>query len=330
MSKRKKYIKSCEISEVVTVKLGGFEQKIAIEGKSKSLPIVIMLHGGPGSPVPFSVGCRGLFPEWTDKVIMVYWDQLGCGINDYKLDDSFHIENFVEMTCELVDYIKQRFPENKLYIFGVSWGSILALNAALRVPEKLDGAFVYGQVLKNLFFNDEVARAFDNAPKKAKRAAQRILGDGANCEYAVLDRNLKELYKLLNGYTDAYFNKNAKRAPIGKIVFGLMTSPDYSFKDFQAVMKNGYAHNTTLWKELLNIDLTPLLADIKIKYLLLQGETDIVTSTANVIKAVEGCGNKNIAVKVVKNSGHMPSADAMKECFNVLLRFISDKDCKID
>lgn len=281
-----------------------------------------MLHGGPGSPVPFSVGCRGLFPEWTDKVVMVYWDQLGCGINNYKLDDSFRIESFVQMTCELVDYIKQRFSENKLYLFGVSWGSILALNCALRVPEKLDGAFVYGQVLKNLFFNDEVAHAFDNASEKAKQTVKKILETGTDCEYEVLDKNLKMLYKLLSKYTNAYFNKNAKRAPIGKIVFGLLTSPDYSLKDFKAVMKNGYANNKSLWKELLNIDLTPLLAELKIKYLLLQGETDIVTSTANVLKAVEGCGNKNVTVKVVKNSGHMPSVEAMDECFRTLLQFI--------
>ncbi len=40
MSNRKKYIKSCEISEIVTVRLCGFEQKILIEGKLKNLPVV--------------------------------------------------------------------------------------------------------------------------------------------------------------------------------------------------------------------------------------------------------------------------------------------------
>ncbi|MCM1306859.1 MAG: hypothetical protein NC303_06165, partial [Firmicutes bacterium] len=134
--------------------------------------------------------------------------------------------------------------------------------------------------------------------------------------------NLNTLYRLLSKYTNAYFNKNARRAPIGKIVFGLLSSPDYSFKDFKAVMKNGYANNTALWKELLNIDLTPQLAEVKIKYLLLQGETDIITSTANVLEAVEGCDNKNVSVKIVKNSGHMPSADAMTECFQILLQYI--------
>lgn len=62
---------------------------------------------------------------------------------------------------------------------------------------------------------------------------------------------------------------------------------------------------------------------VKIKYLLLQGETDIITSTADVLKAAEGCNNQNVTVKVVKNSGHMPSAEAMEECFRMLLQWIA-------
>lgn len=319
---RKQYIQSCEVSEVATVDLGGYKQKIAIEGKTKDLPVVICLHGGPGSPVPFSVGCRGLFPEWTDKAIMVYWDQLGCGANNRLIDDSFKTEHFVDMTCDLVEYIKLKFPENRVYLFGVSWGSILSLNAALRIPEKLDGVFVYGQVLKNLFFNGEVESAFDGAPEKVKKTVSEILQTGTGCDDKILNKNLKTLYKLLGKYTNAYTNKNAAPAPIGKIVKGLMTSPDYTFRDFMAVVKNGYANNTSLLREHLNSDLSPKLCDLKVKYLMLQGDTDIVTSTANVLKAVEGCGNKNVTVNVVKNSGHMPSSEAMNECFYTLLQFV--------
>lgn len=319
---RKQYIKSCEVSQLCTFNLGGYDQKVLIEGKSKQLPVVICLHGGPGSPVPFSVGCRGLFPGWTSRAVMVFWDQLGCGINNRKLDDGFKISDFVNMTCDLVFEIKKMFPQNPLYLFGVSWGSILALSAAAKIPEQLNGAFVYGQVLKNLFFNEEIAAAFDSAPEGVKRAVNEILQTNTQCKYKVLNKNLKKLYKFLSKYTNAYFNKNSPQAPIGNIVKGLLTSPDYSLKDFIAVVKNGYAKNKTLWRELLNIDLSPLFSKLKIKYLILQGETDIVTSTANVIKAAQNSSNKNVIVKVVKNSGHMPSAAAMDECFNTLLDFI--------
>ncbi len=101
--KRKSIIQGNAISEVVTLSLGRTNQKVLIEGKNVESPVVITLHGGPGMPVPFGVGCRGLFPDFTEQFVMVYWDQLGCGINNAIIDDTFHIENFVEMTVDLVN-----------------------------------------------------------------------------------------------------------------------------------------------------------------------------------------------------------------------------------
>ena len=110
--KRKIAIQQNEISQVYTFDLGGYSQKVLVEGKSSELPIVIALHGGPGTPVPFSVGCRGMFPEFTDKFIMVYWDQLGCGINNYPIDDRFKISSFTDMTRDLISEIRKIFPKN--------------------------------------------------------------------------------------------------------------------------------------------------------------------------------------------------------------------------
>ena len=67
---------------------------------------MLCLHGGHGSPIPFSAGARGLFPEFTDNCIMVYWDQLGCGINNYKIDNRFTIDMFVQMTVDLIKILK--------------------------------------------------------------------------------------------------------------------------------------------------------------------------------------------------------------------------------
>ena len=48
---------------------------------------------------------------------MVYWDQLGCGINNYVIDEQFTIEKFVDMTKDLIFEIKRMFPENSISIF---------------------------------------------------------------------------------------------------------------------------------------------------------------------------------------------------------------------
>ena len=163
--KRKEIIQQNEISELYTFQLGAYKQKVLIEGKKTDLPVVISLHGGPGMPIPFSVRCRGLFPEFTDKFIMVYWDQYGCGINNAQIDDSFSIDMFVGMTADLVKEVKQLFPDNKLYIFSTSWGSILSAKLLNKSDHFVDRVIAWGQIIKNLFYNQEV---YDELTKNKK------------------------------------------------------------------------------------------------------------------------------------------------------------------
>lgn len=320
---RKEYIASCEVSEVVTLDLGGYPQKVLFDGKRKNLPVVLCLHGGPGTPVPFSVGARGLFPEWTDKVIMVSWDQLGCGANNYPLDNTFTVESFVQMG--LIAEIKKKFPENKLILFGISWGSVLALQAACRVPKLLDGVLVYGQVLCDLFYSEEVFSALEkNAPEKVKRRVTQIERAGKDVDGKQLRKNLGELTKYIRTYTDGYQNRAGKNAEIGGIVKGLLSSPDFSLKDFMAIVKNGYRKNDSLWQELLHADYRKLLSNVTVPYVVIQGDTDIVASTATVKRTVDESKNNCIRLRIVEKSGHMPSEQGMETVFRELIRMAEE------
>lgn len=310
---RKIYIESCEISEVIRVELGGYSQKIAIEGKNKDLPIVICLHGGPGKPVPFSVGSRGMYPDLSDKALMVYWDQLGCGINNFNLTDDFSIANFIDMTCDLVRYLRARFPENKLYIFAVSWGSMLALGAANRMKTEIDGVLIWGQIVKDLLFNEQVYGAFENAPEKIKREIEGYRMSGRN--RGDLNVVLPRIMKLVDTYTEGRTSHTEEGLPIGEIAKGLLSSPDYKFRDFKAIMKNGYRGNNSLWKELVEVDLTEQLKSVTIPYKILQGENDLITPTAPLISALEDNSNQCVTYKIVPRTGHMPTLAAMKTIF---------------
>lgn len=312
-NKRKSYISSCEISLVESVNIGGYQQKIAIEGKSKSLPIVICLHGGPGSPIPFSVGCRGLFPDITERLTMVYWDQLGCGINNYKIDDGFTISHFVKMTIDLIKDIRVRFPNNKLYLFGMSWGSILALHSALQVPDLIDGVVTCGQVITAPMLSESAFDAIEmsSAPEKKKSFARDLRSRRTNLSL----KDMMELSKIIRKYTDGYNNHSSKSAPVGDIIKGLLLSPDYRFKDFVAIVKNGYMKNESLMQEMATSDLSELFTRITIPYHIFQGETDIVTSTKDVLWLVDGLNNKNISCTVLHNAGHFPSEEGMNQIF---------------
>lgn len=255
---RKAIIEGNKISEIYDWSLGGYNQKVLIEGKDTSLPVVITLHGGPGTPIPFSVGCRGLFPEFTDRFIMVYWDQLGCGINNYVIDESFTIDSFVQMTWELIQKVKELFTDNKLFIFSTSWGSIMSTRILEKNCHVVDGVVAWGQIVKDIFFNEEVVNALDKT--KLSKTKLEIIKTAQREN--VSSRELQLVSSSIRKYTNGYQNRMGEQAPIGPIIKGLLTSPDYSFRDFKAIMVNGYQKNSSLWREILQIDLSGILTKV--------------------------------------------------------------------
>lgn len=317
--KRKAIIAANEISEMRTYTLGGYSQKVLIEGKKKTNPIVLFLHGGPGFPIPFCEGCRGMFPELTEQVTLVYWDQLGCGINNHLIDESFTIDSFVTMTIDLIKYLKHDFKDNSVNIFAVSWGSILAAKAAEAIPESIHRVMVYGQVLRQLTFNDEVYDAL-NQSKMPKKYIDRISAIKQCSTHSLEEFNT--MMRWTNRYTEGYQAKTGGKAPIGKIIRGIITSPDYSMKDFMAIVKNGYSKNKSLLIELMNLDLTETLNVINVPYLIFQGDKDIVTSTKMLSDFMETSDNKNLHFQLVMNSGHMPSAKGMDIIINTGFEFL--------
>ncbi len=306
--KRKSIIEANEISELRTFSLGGYKQKVLIEGKYRTNPIVIVLHGGAGFPVPFGVGSRGMFPELTDRFIMVYWDQLGCGVNNHKIDESFSSDDFTEMAIDLIQEIRKEFPENTISLYGVSWGSIIAAKVALKVPHMLYRVLTYAQVLKQLIFNDEVYKTLENSklPKKSRKRLESI----KNSEQHTL-HELKAVIKLMLKYTEGYQSKAGEKYPLRKIFYGILTSPDYSLKDFLALAKNGYTNSKSIFLDMMNIDLSDVLCNIQIPYLILQGDTDIVTSTTMIATFKESIQNDSLLIHRIPNSSHEPSKMAM-------------------
>ena len=114
------------------------------------------------------------------------------------------------------------------------------------------------------------------------------------------DTVIENRWQALRKYTDAYINKKSKTKGIGKIISGLLTSPDYSLKDFKAIIVNGYKKNVSLWKEILHLDLSAKLANVKIPYSIIQGETDVVASTTLVRNIVSDSGNNNLTLDIIK------------------------------
>lgn len=314
---RKAIIESNRISAVEEFMLGGYPQKVLIEGKSEDLPVVITLHGGPGTPVPFCVGARGLFPEFTDNCILVSWDQYGCGINNAELPDDISVSVFADMTVDLIKQMKNRFPQNPVWLFGMSWGSVLCAEAVKRSPDLIGGVITYGQVLYKLMQSEETISALMNseAPEKIKADIKAAVSSGSADKKAMM-----KLSNAIRKYTYGYSNPNEPKAELGKMIMSIMTSPDYRFRDFKAIAMNGYTKNTSLMQELQKLDLREALKSVSVPYHIIQGETDIVTSTGSIVSFVEEADNPYLTCRVVHNSAHHPGVNGMQAVLEEICR----------
>lgn len=313
--KRKAIIEGNDVSFVKTYKLGGFDQKVLIEGKRKDLPIVIALHGGPGTPFPFCVGGRGLFPEFTDQCILVSWDQYGSGINNAVLKESITIRHFVLMTKDLIHNMEKDFQGNKIFLFGMSWGSVLAAKTAVDIPSSIEGVIVYGQVLKKLMRNEDTIEALINskAPQKVKKQMEKVFAQGPPDH-----KNVRLISKWIRKYTEGYQRKKEPKGNILGMITGVLTSPDYRIKDFIAIVRNGSMKNHSILEELSKLDLSNTLSEIEVPYHIIQGDADIVTSTKEILDFINKCPNPNLRLECIENTSHIPGENGMNAVISAI------------
>ena len=126
--------------------------------------------------------------------------------------------------------MKSRFPGNKVFLFSMSWGSILSTKVVEKNPDLIDGVLAWGQIVKELFFCDEVMETLAASKLPAKKLEHLRTVTKENFTL----KDLQLVSSSLTKYTNAYQDKTGPKTPILPFVWGLATSPDYSMKALKA------------------------------------------------------------------------------------------------
>ena len=129
------------VAEMERIRLGGVEQSVTIRGRSAKAPILIWLHGGPGTD---EIGMwRKYNHELEDHFLVVYWTQRGAG-RSYSNDipaSSMTISKFVSDLDELIIHLQTRFGKQKVVLAGHSWGTSFGVAYTQAHPQNV-AAFV--------------------------------------------------------------------------------------------------------------------------------------------------------------------------------------------
>ncbi|WP_367182836.1 proline iminopeptidase-family hydrolase [Algoriphagus sp.] len=100
---------------------------------------VLLLHGGPGMTHEIYTSFDGYLPQ--EGIEYIYYDQLGSYYSDQPTDSTlWTIDRFVD-EVEQVRVALGLNPDN-FYLFGQSWGGMLAMEYALKHQDKLKGLII--------------------------------------------------------------------------------------------------------------------------------------------------------------------------------------------
>ena len=289
------------IHEQKFILINGIEQWVTMKGE-RSKPVILFLHGGPGSPMsPYS---DSLFRGWEKDFIIVQWDQRGTGKTfgnnapeeltpAYLKSHPLTAEQMTADGIQLSEYLVKNLGKKKIILFGTSWGSALGAKMATKRPDLFYAYIGHSQIVNPS--NDSVLynKVYQMAQKTNDTASLEMLNTIGKPPYS----SAKDIGKLLR-IVKKYERLNSIPAPNSWFIESpaydnekdnqhRSDGDDYSFINYMGDKGLGIqSMRSTI--NLMNDNL-----DFKIPIYIIQGAEDLLTPKEmtknyfNKIKATE-------------------------------------------
>ena len=158
---------------------------------------VLLLHGGPGMTHEYLEAFDSYFPG--AKIEYYYYDQLGSYYSDQPTDPTlWDLPRFVEE----VEQVRKALGLNQdnFYLYGHSWGGMLAIEYALKYQQHLKGVIIDSAMSSIPAYNDYAQKVL--IPQIDPKVYARIkaiekAGDFENPEYNGLLMEHHYVYHIL-------------------------------------------------------------------------------------------------------------------------------------
>lgn len=292
------------IDSLEKLKLGGVAQWIQIRGHDRTLPLLLMLHGGPGLPeMPYSY----VNAELEKHFIVVQWDQRGAGksFRPNIPEESMRVDRFVSDARELTGLLCRRFDQKQIFIAGHSSGSVIGALLAARHPE-LVRAYIGVSQVANLQESQTFLYQFAtrSAQAKGNSEASRELEQIGPPPFATA-KQLRVSQKWVNAFApDRFAALSLERVQLA------LASPAYTLPDLLRFVSGAKSSFDRLWRELFAVDLFKQVPRIDVPVYFFQGRHDRVATgeiAEKYFRALDAPRGKHLIW--FDGSGHWPQLE---------------------
>ncbi|MCL6798415.1 alpha/beta hydrolase [Bacillus altitudinis] len=257
--------------------IGGLDQWIMIkeDQAEKTKPVLLFLHGGPGSAQMSYID--SFHRELDQDFIVVHWDQRGAGLSYQKNipESSMTIGQFVEDTIELTEKLLSYNDQTKIYIAGYSWGSLIAIQAVHKRPDLYHAYYGISQVV-DVLKEDVVSYELLLKKYQGKHFFTRCLKLLTPPPWKRTSAHA--LFSLYKEFAKVGLTHRWK--PLFQMLYAFLVSKHYQLKDkWKFLMGQKYSQDM-LWDELMNESIQYRVSSILIPCYFIIGEHDMITPAA--------------------------------------------------
>lgn len=140
---------------------------------------VLLLHGGPGATHEYFEAFDSYLP--AAGIEYYYYDQLGSAYSDQpKEPELWDLPRFVEEVEQVRQALK--LDKSNFYLFGQSWGGLLAMEYALKYQQNLKGLIISNMMASGPAYNQYAEKVL--MPAMDQKALAEIKQLEAKKDYA--------------------------------------------------------------------------------------------------------------------------------------------------
>jgi pimeloyl-ACP methyl ester carboxylesterase len=316
-----KITQSMGIESMEKVTLGGVDQWILVRAEDQSKPVLLWLHGGPGSPTMPLASQHDM--ELVKHFVVVHWDQRGAGKSySPKIPTStMVVDQFVSDTCELTQVLAERFDVPKIYLIGHSWGSQVGMLTVARHPDLYYAFIALGQFVHSAE-GDAVGYQFalDQAVSEGN---QKALGEleaiGPPPWTTVKQRSTNAQWIDAFGGTGRQFTTQ-------DYFREMINSPEYTFRDLFGFIRGMWFSGSTMLAngEYNRVNLFEQAPKVDVPVYFFQGRYDYSTPGDVVERYYEMLDAPQKSLLWFEQSAHFPHWEEPQKFVEELLKILSD------
>lgn len=263
------------LDEAGFVRIGDVDQWVSIRGDDTANPVLVLLHGGPGTSF-LPLGYDG-FRAWERDFTLIQWDQPGAGrtFGRNRADDDLTLDRIARDGIAVVEHALRRLGQDRAILLGVSWGSVLGIAIVRRRPDLFSAYVGAGQVV-DMAANESVGY---------RELAERLQARGAHKALARLREigpppydGVKPLLaerKILMAHPPA-----SERGTMGVMLGRLLLAPGYGLRQIRDWVGAGRHTTMRMLADLMAYSDDVPAPAIPVPVLIIQGDEDIQTPTS--------------------------------------------------